>query len=83
MYRASGFLAFISFAGGTGSGLTSICPAPWVSTAMVEPYNSALSTHSTPEQHDCAFMVHNDSIIYDICCRYLNVEHPTVLTRTD
>ncbi|NWH74958.1 TBA protein, partial [Piaya cayana] len=34
----------------------SIYPAPQVSTAVVEPYNSILTTHTTLEHSDCAFM---------------------------
>uniref|UniRef100_A0A087X8X5 Tubulin alpha chain n=1 Tax=Poecilia formosa TaxID=48698 RepID=A0A087X8X5_POEFO len=53
-----------------------IYPAPQVSTAVVEPYNSILSTHTTLEHSDCAFMVDNEAI-YDICCKNLDIEHPT------
>uniref|UniRef100_A0A8C9S5B6 Tubulin alpha chain n=1 Tax=Scleropages formosus TaxID=113540 RepID=A0A8C9S5B6_SCLFO len=42
-----------------------ICPAPQVSTAVVEPYNSILTTHTTLEHSDCAFMVDNEAI-YDM-----------------
>ncbi|TRZ11709.1 hypothetical protein HGM15179_015345 [Zosterops borbonicus] len=35
----------------------SIYPAPQVSTAVVEPYNSILTTHTTLEHSDCAFMM--------------------------
>uniref|UniRef100_A0A3B3UBT9 Tubulin alpha chain n=1 Tax=Poecilia latipinna TaxID=48699 RepID=A0A3B3UBT9_9TELE len=42
-----------------------IYPAPQVSTAVVEPYNSILSTHTTLEHSDCAFMVDNEAV-YDI-----------------
>ena len=38
----------------------SVYPAPQVSTAVVEPYNSILTTHTTLEHSDCAFMVDND-----------------------
>uniref|UniRef100_A0A8C6PRX3 Tubulin/FtsZ 2-layer sandwich domain-containing protein n=1 Tax=Nothobranchius furzeri TaxID=105023 RepID=A0A8C6PRX3_NOTFU len=54
----------------------SVYPAPQVSTAVVEPYNSILTTHTTLEHSDCAFMVDNEAI-YDICCRNLDNEHPT------
>ncbi|XP_009646206.1 tubulin alpha-8 chain isoform X2 [Egretta garzetta] len=47
-----------------------IYPAPQVSTAVVEPYNSILTTHTTLEHSDCAFMVDNEAI-YDICRRNL------------
>merc|ERR1712233_300569 len=33
-----------------------ICPAPQVATAVVEPYNAILTTHTTLEHSDCAFM---------------------------
>ena len=39
-----------------------IYPAPQVSTAVVEPYNSVLTTHTTLEHSDCAFMVYNEAI---------------------
>ncbi|KAM6188929.1 tubulin alpha-1C chain-like [Sarcoramphus papa] len=54
----------------------SIYPAPQVSTAVVEPYNSILTTHTTLEHSDCTFMVNNEAI-YDICCRNLDIERPT------
>jgi len=53
-----------------------IYPAPQVSTAVVEPYNSVLTTHTTLEHSDCAFMVDNEAI-YDICKNNLDVERPT------
>ena len=43
---------------------------------MVEPYNSVLTTHTTLEHTDCAFMVDNEAI-YDICRRNLDIERPT------
>ncbi|MCP9265946.1 Tubulin alpha-3 chain [Dirofilaria immitis] len=82
-----GFLIFHSFGGGTGSGFTSLLmerlsvdygkkATPQVSTAVVEPYNSILTTHTTLEHSDCAFMVDNEAI-YDICRRNLDVERPS------
>ena len=53
-----------------------IYPSPQVSTAIVEPYNSVLTTHTTLEHSDCAFMVDNEAI-YDICRRNLDIERPT------
>merc|ERR1712157_382677 len=53
-----------------------IYPAPQISTAVVEPYNSILTTHTTLEHSDCAFMVDNEAI-YDICRRNLGIERPT------
>ena len=52
----------------------SIYPAPQVATAVVEPCNSILTTHTT--HSDCAFMVDNEAI-YDICRRNLDIERPT------
>jgi len=53
-----------------------VYPAPQVSTAVVEPYNAVLSTHSMLEHTDCAFMVDNEAI-YDICRRNLDIGRPT------
>ncbi|ODM97956.1 Tubulin alpha-1C chain [Orchesella cincta] len=47
-----GFLMFRSFGGGRGQ----------VSTSVVEPYNSILTTHTTIDHTDCAFMVDNEAI---------------------
>eukprot|EP00899_Mesostigma_viride_P016793 jgi/Mesvir1/25114/Mv21576-RA.3 len=47
-----------------------------VSTAVVEPYNSVLSTHSLLEHTDVAVMLDNEAI-YDICRRSLDIERPT------
>ncbi|VDL57977.1 unnamed protein product, partial [Hymenolepis diminuta] len=54
----------------------SIYPAPHISTAIVEPYNSILSTHVTIEHTDVSFLVDNEAI-YDICKRNLDIERPT------
>ena len=54
----------------------SIYPVPQVSTAVVEPYSSILTTHTTLEHSDCAFIVDNEAI-YDICRRNLDIERPT------
>ncbi|KAK3755694.1 hypothetical protein QZH41_008935 [Actinostola sp. cb2023] len=53
-----------------------IYPAPQISTAVVEPYNSVLTTHTTLEHSDCAFMVDNEAI-FDICRRNLDIERPS------
>jgi len=53
-----------------------IYPAPQISTAVVEPYNSILTTHTTLEHSDCCFMVDNEAI-YDISKRSLGVERPS------
>lgn len=44
-------------------------------TAVVEPYNAILTTHTTLNHSDCAFMVDNEAI-YDICRRKLGIERP-------
>jgi len=54
----------------------SVYPAPTISSAVVEPYNSVLTTHTSLEHIDCAFMVDNEAI-YDICRRNLDIERPT------
>jgi len=53
-----------------------VYPAPRVSTAVVEPYNAVLSTHSTIENSDCTFLVDNEAV-YDICRRNLDVPRPS------
>ena len=53
-----------------------IYPSPQVSTAVVEPYNCVLSTHSVLEHTDVSFMVDNEAL-YDICRRNLDIERPT------
>ncbi|XP_010114853.1 PREDICTED: tubulin alpha-2 chain, partial [Chlamydotis macqueenii] len=53
-----------------------IYPASQISTAVVEPYNSILTTHTTMEHSDCTFMVDNEAI-YDICHQNLDIERPT------
>jgi len=54
----------------------SIYPAPQVSTAIVEPYNAVLYTHTTLEHCDCAFLVDNQAI-YDIARTNLEILRPT------
>ena len=53
-----------------------VYPAPQISTAVVEPYNSILTTHTTLEHSHCAFMVDNEAV-YDICRRKLDIERPS------
>lgn len=52
----------------------SVYPAPRISTAVVEPYNSILTTHTTLDHSDCSFLVDNEAI-YDMC-RNLGIERP-------
>uniref|UniRef100_A0A915M659 Tubulin alpha chain n=2 Tax=Meloidogyne TaxID=189290 RepID=A0A915M659_MELJA len=54
----------------------SVYPAPQISTSMVEPYNSVLSTHTTLEHSDCSFLVDNEAI-YEICRKNLDIHRPT------
>ncbi|KDQ29457.1 hypothetical protein PLEOSDRAFT_1076198 [Pleurotus ostreatus PC15] len=53
-----------------------VYPAPQLSSSIVEPYNSVLTTHTTLEHSDCSFMVDNEAI-YDICKQKLNVASPS------
>lgn len=53
-----------------------IFPSPAVSTAVVEPYNSVLATHSLIEYADVSFLLDNEAI-YDICKRSLDIERPS------
>ena len=50
-----------------------VYPAPQVATAVVEPYNSVLTTL---EHCDCTFMVDNEAI-YELCTKRLNVDRPS------
>mmetsp|Transcript_15795 Transcript_15795/g.31732 ORF Transcript_15795/g.31732 Transcript_15795/m.31732 type:complete len:444 (-) Transcript_15795:1606-2937(-) len=53
-----------------------VYPSPQVSTAVVEPYNSVLSSHALLEHTDVVIMLDNQAI-YDICRRSLDIERPT------
>ncbi|QQP56873.1 Tubulin alpha chain, partial [Caligus rogercresseyi] len=75
-----GFLLFHSFGGGTGS---DSLPSSWNKSKLEfsiypapQPYNAILTTHTTLEHSDCAFMVDNEAI-YDICRRNLDIDRPT------
>jgi len=52
-----------------------IYPSPKVATAVVEPYNCLLTTHSTLEHFDCSFMVDNEAT-FELCLRNLGIERP-------
>ncbi len=56
--------------------LTTVSPSPQVSTAVVEPYNSVLSTHALLEHTDCTFCLDNEAL-YDVCRRNLDIERPS------
>jgi len=52
-----------------------VYPSPKVSTSVVEPYNSVLSTHSLLEYTDVSFIFDNEAI-YDICKTNLRIKKP-------
>ena len=54
----------------------SVYPAPQIATAVVEPYNAILTTHTTLEHADVCFLVDNEAI-YEICKRNLDIERPS------
>ena len=54
----------------------SVYPSPQVATAIVEPYNAILVTHTTLQHSDCSFLIDNEAV-YDVCRRNLDVERPT------
>ena len=51
----------------------SIYPAPQVATAIVEPYNAILYTHTTLEHCDCAFLVDNQVNFLVVELKFLSV----------
>ena len=53
-----------------------VYPAPCTSTAVVEPYNSILTTFSAMEHADVTFLVDNDAL-FNICKNKLDVERPS------
>ncbi|XP_053572212.1 tubulin alpha-8 chain [Bombina bombina] len=53
-----------------------IYPSPQVFTAVVEPYNSILTTHTTMDHSDCVFMMDNEAI-FDICQSNLGIDLPS------
>lgn len=53
-----------------------VYPAPNISTVIVEPYNSILTTHGSMDCVDCCFIVDNEAL-YDICARKLEIDGPT------
>ncbi|KAJ6803738.1 tubulin alpha chain-like [Iris pallida] len=53
-----------------------VYPSPQVSTSIVEPYNSVLSTHSLLEHTDVAVLVDNEAI-YDICRHFFDIKRST------
>jgi tubulin alpha len=55
-----------------------VYPAPQVSTAVVEPYNSVLSTHALLEHTDVAVILDNEAV-YDICRKNLDIQRPSYI----
>jgi len=55
-----------------------VYPSPQVSTAVVEPYNSVLSTHALLEHTDVDVILDNEAI-YDIAKKSLDVERPSYI----
>lgn len=53
-----------------------VYPSPQICTAIVEPYNSVLTTNKSLDNVDCTFIVDNQAI-YDISKNKLNVESPS------
>jgi len=54
----------------------SVYPAPQMGTAVVEPYNTILTTHSSMENVDCSFIFDNEAL-YGISNKKLDIEYPT------
>ncbi|BFZ20137.1 hypothetical protein BsWGS_23176 [Bradybaena similaris] len=53
----------------------SIYPAPQISTAVVEPYNSVLNTHACLEHSNVCIIFDNEAC-YNICQRSLDISRP-------
>ncbi len=53
-----------------------VSPSPQISTAVVEPYNSVLSTHALLQHTDCTACLDNEAL-YDVCGRQLDIAKPT------
>jgi tubulin alpha len=53
-----------------------VTPAPLVATAVLEPYNHVLSSHSLLEHTDYTFCLDNEAL-YFVCRHNLDIERPT------
>jgi tubulin alpha len=53
-----------------------VYPSPQTQTAVVEPYNSVLSTHALLEHTDVCVILDNEAV-YDICHKNLNISCPS------
>eukprot|EP00522_Entomoneis_paludosa_P017960 CAMPEP_0172440494 /NCGR_PEP_ID=MMETSP1065-20121228/1108_1 /TAXON_ID=265537 /ORGANISM="Amphiprora paludosa, Strain CCMP125" /LENGTH=448 /DNA_ID=CAMNT_0013189341 /DNA_START=81 /DNA_END=1427 /DNA_ORIENTATION=- len=56
-----------------------VSPSPKISTSVVEPYNSVLSTHALLEHTDCTLVLDNEAL-YDVCTKNLGLEHPSYIS---
>ena len=52
-----------------------IYPSPQLTTSVVEPYNSVLSTHALLEHNDVSVVLDNEAI-YDVCKTNLKIDRP-------
>lgn len=52
-----------------------VYPSPKISSAVVEPYNTVLTTHTTLDHSDCTFMMDNEAT-FDICSKKLGLPMP-------
>lgn len=52
-----------------------VYPAPMISTAVVEPFNCVLTTHSTIDFSNVTFLFDNEAL-YEICQKSLGVSRP-------
>lgn len=53
-----------------------IYPSPQISTSVIEPYNSVLTTHQLVDHTDITTVLDNEAI-YGICLKNLNIPNPT------
>merc|ERR1712110_530089 len=54
----------------------SVYPAQKMGTAVVEPYNTVLTTHGAMDYVDCSFIFDNEAV-YEICNKSLDIQQPT------
>ena len=55
----------------------SVCPAPQMSTAVVDPYNPILTTHTNPPGRSGCSLMGDREAIYDVCRRSFDIDRPT------
>merc|ERR1712025_319944 len=54
----------------------SVYPSPQMGTAVVEPYNTILTTHHSMDYVDCSFLFDNEAV-YQINKDKLDIQQPT------